>query len=469
MRKSFRKTIVLLLSLMVVMMCLTPGMAQADYSYRVRIFVGNQADPDRYSPEIPIYDEEFAAGTYCDLPMGLAQSTLAPGSKYYVKGFKISGEGGETYCVAPNFEVDHDCDFIVAYGMPDNLVDYTINFVDAETGAVLADPITYYGNVGDKPVVAYEYIEGYRPLYRNITGTLQKDGNSWSFPYLKLTPIQPEPATTEEAPQTTNTSTNTAGQTTGGQTTGGQTGGTTQTTEPQTDAAGRVIQSEEVPNQTGGTTGGTGGTTGTTGGTGGTTGTTGGTGGNTDTTGGTTGTGNQQGAEGVPNVPGGTTGGTTGGTGGNTGTTGGTTGTGDQQGAENVPNVPGGTTGQDGQQTGTQTPNEAAGNETAGNGGGVNLGGNAGVLTDPELYEFAETEDILDLDVPLAAPNFNNNKTEDEEGADAAEAAQETTSASAESGTSAKGLSTPVIVIIVCACAIIIIVILLLVFKKKKK
>ena len=419
MKKSIRKIVVLLLSLMVLTMCLTPTIAQADYTYRVRVFVGNQADPDKYSPDVPVYDEVFAAGAYCDLPMDLAQSTLAPGSKYYVKGFKVSGEGGETYCSAPNFQVDGDYDFIIAYGMPDNLVSYTINFVDAETGAALADPVTYYGNVGDKPVVAYEYIEGYRPLYRNITGTLEAGGNIWSFPYLKLTPAQPaeEETTTAAQEQTTPAQ--------GGQ--GGQGGNTPagQTTQPQTDASGRVIQSEEVTTQE-----------------------------ETNANGEVV---TQSGAEGVPNTP-------AGGTGGNT-----------PAGAEDIPDVPGGTqTGGDNaaEPEGEQTAGDNEQGNAAGNGGGIDLGGNAGVLENPELYEFAETEDILDLDVPLAAPNFGDKKADDGEGGDAADAAgasEETTTVSAEGGTTAKGLSTPVIVIIVCVCAIVIIIILLLVFKKKKK
>ena len=43
MKRNIRKSIVLLLSLLVILMCLPAGMAQANYSYKVRVFAGNQA------------------------------------------------------------------------------------------------------------------------------------------------------------------------------------------------------------------------------------------------------------------------------------------------------------------------------------------------------------------------------------------------------------------------------------------
>ena len=40
------------------------------------------------------------------------------------------------------------------------MTSYTVNYVD-ENGNELAPSRTYYGNVGDRPVVAYLYMDGY--------------------------------------------------------------------------------------------------------------------------------------------------------------------------------------------------------------------------------------------------------------------------------------------------------------------
>ena len=82
------------------------------------------------------------------------------------------------------FEVNGDQDYVVAYGIPGELAEYTVNYVDA-TGNKLADSRTYYGNVGDEPVIAYLYIDGYIPDNYNQTGTLVSDvsKNVFNFVY----------------------------------------------------------------------------------------------------------------------------------------------------------------------------------------------------------------------------------------------------------------------------------------------
>lgn len=438
MKQNIRKSIVLLLSLLVILMCIPIGMTQADYSYRVRVFAGNQSNVS--NPEMPIIDLPFSPGAECNLPRSktIEETYLPEGSKYYVKGYKISGEGGEYTCHSESFIVDRDYDLMVAYGMPDNLVSYTINFVDAETGAQLADSVTYYGNVGDKPVVAYEYIEGYRPLYRNISGTLSADGNVWSFPYLRL--VREEPTTQAPAPvQQPAAAAGTQGQ----------------AAEQPANANGEVIQSEEAG---GGTqTNATAGT-------------------NTQTAQPqAAGTEGQNAAGGNTPAP----------------APAGNEGTNTPAGNQNA-NVPAPAVNEGGNtpvaDQGGNNGGNAGGNNggnAGGNTGGIDLGGNAGVLTDPELYEFADTEDILDLDVPLAAPTVKNDVAEgkdgkedkdgkdDKEVTDGTEGSEDVTASTTSEAdpnttTSAKGLSTPLIIIIVAACAVIIIIILLLVFRKKK-
>lgn len=95
------------------------------------------------------------------------------GSPYYVKGLRDSGDdNSETGYGA--FRVTRDQDFVVAYGMRSEETTYTV-YYETSDGETLAQPRTYYGNVGDKPVAAYLYVEGYTPLAYNLAKTLSDD------------------------------------------------------------------------------------------------------------------------------------------------------------------------------------------------------------------------------------------------------------------------------------------------------
>lgn len=104
-------------------------------------------------------------------------------SRYYVKGIRLAGRDNSEV-VAPTFNVTGDAQYVVAYGLKKDQVAYTINFVD-EAGNQLAESATYYGNVGDKPVVAFRYIDNYLPNAYNLTGTLSadEDENVFTFVY----------------------------------------------------------------------------------------------------------------------------------------------------------------------------------------------------------------------------------------------------------------------------------------------
>lgn len=106
--------------------------------------------------------------------------------KYYVRGVRASGADNGTVN-QPDFEVDGDQDYVVAYGIRGNMVSYTVNYLDANGNQLLA-PDTYYGNVGDMPVVAYRYVDGYRPQAYNMTKTLSADAseNVFNFVYSTL-------------------------------------------------------------------------------------------------------------------------------------------------------------------------------------------------------------------------------------------------------------------------------------------
>lgn len=168
----------------VLLLAIVPAVSTkaAEYTYTVRFYAGKQGT--------------FADGrdviTYKGLKYGAVVSfnpgsvVLRDGSKYYVKGIRESGKDNNTVA-ASAFTVTDDRDYVVAYGLRGDTVAYTVHYVDTG-GKTLAPSDTYYGNAGDKPVVAFVYIDGYQPQAYNLTKTLVKNEaeNVFTFVY---TPI----------------------------------------------------------------------------------------------------------------------------------------------------------------------------------------------------------------------------------------------------------------------------------------
>lgn len=115
-------------------------------------------------------------------------SAMPNDDRYYVKGVRLAGLDNSRATTSAdrvlNLPVDGDAQYVVAYGLKKNQVAYTINFVDA-AGNQIADPETLYGNPGDKPVVAFRYIDNYLPTTYNLTKTLSENAadNVFTFTY----------------------------------------------------------------------------------------------------------------------------------------------------------------------------------------------------------------------------------------------------------------------------------------------
>ena len=212
----------LLSAAFVALAMVTPAQAE-DYKYTVRVFPGNRGT---LSAD-PVVQEVPKGGSVNLYDIATAKITDA---KYVQTGFRVSGTDK---LIGGNGQINgisEDMDFVVAYGVEANMVSYTLKFVEYQTGRELAESKTYYGKAGEKPVAAYEYIEGYRPLYLSITGTLKAgEENVWTFEYV--------PLAEGETIVTTTTNTNTTVTTTPGPTTtttetvgGGETVPTTTTT-----------------------------------------------------------------------------------------------------------------------------------------------------------------------------------------------------------------------------------------------
>ena len=153
----------LLLSAVLLCISFVPAVSADEYKYTVRFYAGAQGEFSGGQTVIEFKDLSYGDRVTFDP----STVTVAESSKYYVKGIRESGKDNNTVGLT-SFEVTRDADYVVAYGIRGDVTKYTVKYVDAN-GKKLADDMEYYGNVGDKPVVAYLYLEGYRPQYFNLT------------------------------------------------------------------------------------------------------------------------------------------------------------------------------------------------------------------------------------------------------------------------------------------------------------
>ena len=182
--KRIRKIVGAMLALCLCLFLSVPTFAAGEeYTYTIRFFSGKQGT--------------FSEGemmVFTDLHYGDRVNfyriavTLNDNSKYYIRGIRESGRDNSDSVSdqTASVIVTGDRDYVVAYGILGDATSYTINYED-ENGRALAPSETYYGNVGDKPVVAYQYIAGYRPQAYNLTQTLKKDPaeNVFTFVYVR--------------------------------------------------------------------------------------------------------------------------------------------------------------------------------------------------------------------------------------------------------------------------------------------
>lgn len=182
--KRLKKICAAALSLCLLITAAFPVLAaEENYTYTVRFFAGRQGLFGGQDEMMEIRDLRF--GDRVSFSQGAV--TLNDNSKYYIRGIRESGKDNNTVSQTPSFTVTGDQDYVVAYGILGDATSYTINYETAG-GRTLAPSETYYGNVGDRPVVAYKYIEGYRPQAYNLTRTLQKDPqeNIFTFVYTRI-------------------------------------------------------------------------------------------------------------------------------------------------------------------------------------------------------------------------------------------------------------------------------------------
>ncbi|MCM1190351.1 MAG: hypothetical protein NC541_13780 [bacterium] len=196
------------------------GNVTGGYTYTVRLFSGQQGTFESVDVTI-VLDADQSVRRYtfqncdtivvtglmyndqiiweCDTQnMELTESD----NRYYVKGIRASGKDNDTIqssdgkkragsnssSASKAITVTGDADYVVGYGLLVDPVEYTVRYIDAASRNELAESRTFYGNIGDKPVVAYRYIDGWQPQAYNITGKLVEDPSKNIFTF-EYTPV----------------------------------------------------------------------------------------------------------------------------------------------------------------------------------------------------------------------------------------------------------------------------------------
>lgn len=159
------------------------------YSYTIRVFAGKQG---KFQDGSTVKEYTGKSFNIDDIKVEPAVVENEDGKtqyeKYYVKGIKPSGSDLSENLVNPSFvDAESDMDYVVVYGIRGKMVNYTVEYLDAN-GNALAQRRTYEANIGDKPIVPYQYIEGYTPQAYSLTMTLRgpeerPEGNVFTFRY----------------------------------------------------------------------------------------------------------------------------------------------------------------------------------------------------------------------------------------------------------------------------------------------
>lgn len=165
------------------------GDGAGKYGYVIKIYPGLKGTYQGKSTVTEL-NQKFNDEVYIT-----ADDVKVTDDRYYVRGFRVAGHDndeieGESIVTGfwdMKFPVTEDVNYVVAYGIKGEMVPYTVRYIDDATGNPLLKEDTHYGMPGDKPVVAYKYVEGYEPnayyLAKRLTKTASK--NIYEFRYTK--------------------------------------------------------------------------------------------------------------------------------------------------------------------------------------------------------------------------------------------------------------------------------------------
>lgn len=168
---------------LLLMLSLCANAFAADPTYTVRIYAGNIGEVDGANV-VTISGIAFG-----DTITVLESQVKVDDDRFYAIGFREAGhDNNPYYTFGTPVKITRDMDFVIGYGMKSTAVQYMVSYLHATTRVNLLPPQIFYGNIGDKPVVAFQYVENYRPQALAITKTLTSDPTQNVFEFL-YTPI----------------------------------------------------------------------------------------------------------------------------------------------------------------------------------------------------------------------------------------------------------------------------------------
>lgn len=148
------------------------------YTYTVRVYPGNNGEGEYNATGLTLSDRinvNVIDGK--TLVVNGTECITLSNDKYYIKGVRISGQ--DVSDTRQSFAVEGDIDLVVAYGMMNGAVQYTVNYVDMDGNPMEGTPgsITGYGAVGEVIVVGYYPVDGYLPYAYSADGILVQTYN----------------------------------------------------------------------------------------------------------------------------------------------------------------------------------------------------------------------------------------------------------------------------------------------------
>lgn len=217
--RAFKKTLGLFLTLVFVITLanLNPIIAEASYTYQIKIALGNNADASFDSSAVDALKADLGSDrvsvdgdvlkitgwnyndTYnfdVDALVKVKANEITGERKYYVAGLRVSG--GDALVTSPtkgsddnnnveasaNITVTGDETYVVAYGVG-TVIPYTVKYVD-ESGNALLEDDTLYAAKGEVVYVPAKHIDKYYPnAYYLTDSTGLKADTVFTFIYKK--------------------------------------------------------------------------------------------------------------------------------------------------------------------------------------------------------------------------------------------------------------------------------------------
>ena len=152
-----KRIFALLMMLCLVLSIAVPAFADPQDNCLIRVYGGAQR------PGL-VLSEEVKRGEQYNLGEKLAGylGTDVTGTKYYIRS-TVRESGEEESVTSLAVDVNEDRDYVLTYGVKNNMVTYNVRYVDGSGNPVRDPSGPFVANKGDRVYVAYIEVTGYQP------------------------------------------------------------------------------------------------------------------------------------------------------------------------------------------------------------------------------------------------------------------------------------------------------------------